>query len=166
MDKRLRIVIMGVSGSGKSTIGALLAHELALPFIEGDALHPEENIAKMRAGHPLQDEDRWPWLDRIAELIALSDKGVVVSCSALKKAYRDRLRQKSGGQLRFIFLDAASTDLLMRMRERSGHFMPVSLLESQIATLEAPAGEALLLAVDASASPQAIVNASLDWLGV
>ncbi|MFC4625674.1 gluconokinase [Daeguia caeni] len=163
-DQAPRIIVMGVSGSGKSTIGALLATRLALPFVEGDGLHPADNIARMRAGIALQDEDRWPWFDRVAEQLALAEQGVVISCSALKKAYRDYLREKAGAALHFVFLDTASVDLPSRLQGRTGHFMPVSLIESQLATLEAPENEDLVLTVDAAAKPDTIMAACINWL--
>lgn len=139
------IIVMGVSGSGKTSVGAGLAEALGLPFLEGDSLHPAENIAKMKAGIPLQDKDRWPWLARIGEHLSAAPHGIVISCSALKKTYRDHLRAavyKHGStRLLFIFLDGTFEVLHEHMRHRTGHFMPVSMLESQLATLEPPLDE-------------------------
>ncbi|MHC1478731.1 gluconokinase [Frateuria aurantia] len=134
-------VVMGVSGSGKSTIGQALAEALQLPFCEGDSLHPAANIAKMSAGHPLTDEDRWPWLDLIADWIRTqlqSGHGGVVSCSALRRCYRDRLRQ--AGQVRFVYLDISREVLQQRLQGRH-HFMPAALLDSQLQTLEPPSAD-------------------------
>lgn len=144
----LRIIVMGVSGCGKTTVGRALADRLGSHFIEGDQLHPPENIAKMSAGMPLVDDDRWPWLDAIARQMAAHDK-VVASCSSLKRVYRDRLRAGAGGAPGFLHLLGDRETLLSRMSNRSGHYMPVSLLDSQIATLEPPApDEAFTLPMD------------------
>ncbi|AJC78015.1 gluconokinase 1 [Rhizobium etli bv. phaseoli str. IE4803] len=145
------IIVMGVSGCGKSSVGEKLAAALHLAFIEGDALHPAANVEKMSKGIPLNDEDRMPWLDRIGEDIRASlekSEGIIVSCSALKRIYRDRLRAAAGGNLFFVYLEGSKALLTKRMGERKGHFMPVSLLESQLATLEVPTGEQGVVAVD------------------
>ncbi|MEV0354449.1 gluconokinase [Nocardia sp. NPDC050697] len=124
---------MGVSGSGKSTVGALLAARLGVPFLEGDDLHPAANLAKMRAGIPLTDADRWPWLAAAGARLAAT--GGVLSCSALALRYRDRLRELVSGVL-FAHLDVARAELARRLAARRGHFMPASLLDSQLAALE------------------------------
>ena len=132
------IVVMGVSGSGKSTVGAALAQRLRVPFADADDFHPEANIAKMSSGTPLTDEDRWPWLDLIAEWTAEQDgagKNTVVTCSALRRIYRDRLRNAPGRTL-FVHLVGSPELLEHRLSSRSGHFMPPTLLPSQLATLE------------------------------
>lgn len=136
-----RIVVMGVSGCGKSTVGEKLAVALAARFIDGDSLHPEANKNLMAAGIPLNDENRWPWLDSVAEALAESagsasaGTGTVVACSALKRSYRDRIL--SGAQNTFFIHLAGSRELLAeRMSSRGSHFMPLSLLDSQLATLE------------------------------
>jgi gluconokinase len=134
------VLLMGVSGSGKSTVGPALAAELDWPFLDADTLHPQANVAKMASGIPLTDADRWPWFDRIvAEMrrYAAAGKNVVVACSALKQAYRDRLA--SGGSLRVVYLKGDAETIAPRLAERRGHFMPPSLLASQFATLEEPA---------------------------
>ncbi|HKD96942.1 MAG TPA: gluconokinase [Micromonosporaceae bacterium] len=141
------VVVMGVSGSGKSTIGAALASAQGWPFLEGDALHPAANVAKMAAGHPLTDEDRVPWLAAIGRRMdawtAAGTSGVV-ACSALRRSYRDALRGPRNGRrggpggVRFVLLDVDREDLLDRLRHRHGHFMPPELLDSQLATLERP----------------------------
>ncbi|MFC8532141.1 gluconokinase [Nocardia sp. NPDC057227] len=127
------LVLMGVSGSGKSTVGVLLAARLGVPFTEGDELHPAANRAKMRAGVPLTDADRWPWLDAAGARLAAV--GGVLSCSALALRYRDRLRELVAG-VRFAHLDVPRAELARRLAARRGHFMPASLLESQLAALE------------------------------
>lgn len=146
----LLVVVMGVSGCGKSTMGAALAERLGVPFIEGDGLHPESNIAKMSAGIALTDEDRAPWLARIGEVLKAhaATGGAVVSCSALKKAYRDRLRNSAGVRLVFVYMEGSRALLESRMTTRPGHFMPASLLDSQLSVLEPPVGENDVLTVD------------------
>lgn len=135
------VVVMGVCGSGKTSVGRLIAQRMDWVFIEGDDLHPKTNRRKMAAGIPLTDEDRWPWLDRIAAEMRRRDGeggSMVVACSALRQVYRDRLRG-SGADVRFLHLVGDAALLRARMEQREGHFMPVGLLESQLATLE-PAG--------------------------
>ena len=135
------VVVMGVCGSGKTTVGRLIAERMDWGFIEGDDLHPEANRRKMAAGTPLTDEDRWPWLDRIVGEMRRADderRSVVVACSALRRIYRDRLRL-GGADVRFLHLTGAPALLHARMEQRGGHFMPASLLDSQLAALE-PAG--------------------------
>ncbi|MFT4122757.1 MAG: gluconokinase [Microbacteriaceae bacterium] len=150
------VVVAGVSGSGKSTVGALLAARLGLPFVDGDALHPAANVAKMAAGIPLEDPDRWPWLDAVGARLAASP--VVIACSALRRAYRDRLRAAAPG-LRFVLLDGSPELLVARTAARAGHFMPPALLDSQLATLERPAPEERVLVCDIAAAPAAIADA-------
>jgi carbohydrate kinase (thermoresistant glucokinase family) len=130
------IVVMGVSGSGKSTVGAVLAEELSVPFIDGDDLHPVANVNKMAAGQPLTDDDRWPWLESVGQaLAAASTTGLVVACSALRRVYRDAIANEAPG-VRFVLLDGSREILAARLGSRSEHFMPASLLDSQLATLE------------------------------
>ena len=134
------VVVMGVSGSGKSTTGEALARTLGWPFVEGDDLHPPENVAKMAAGIPLTDDDRWPWLDRIvAELrsCAQATPDIVVACSALKQTYRDRLAP--AGDVRFVHLHGDRETIAARLAMRQHRYMPATLLDSQFATLEPPA---------------------------
>jgi gluconokinase len=134
------VIVMGVSGSGKSTTGAALARTLGWPFVEGDDLHPPANVAKMAAGIPLTDDDRWPWLDRIVdELRALSKTSpdIVVACSALKQCYRDRLAP--AGDVRFVHLHGDRETIAARLATRHHRYMPATLLDSQFATLELPA---------------------------
>jgi gluconokinase len=149
----LAIIVMGVSGSGKSTFGRQLASRLSAPFLEGDEFHPSGNVQKMRAGIPLQDEDRWPWLDRLAERFAAESEShtrVVGACSALKRAYRDRLRQRIPLPVLIVCLEASEEILNARMTSRSGHFMPPALLTSQLATLEPPDAFEYALCLDSS----------------
>ena len=158
---------MGVSGSGKSTLGALLAQSLGCPFLEGDAFHDPDAITKMSAGQPLADEDRWPWLDRLGSAVgeALSSGGLAVAaCSALKRSYRDRLRGAIGAPTRFVLLDNSQDELMRRLENRPGHYMPASLLDSQLATLERPAGDEAALALVASAPPERLCETTLSWL--
>ena len=133
----MHIVVMGVSGTGKTSVGEELAEELGCEFVEGDSLHPRRNIEKMEHGIPLTDEDRWPWLQAIAEMVAVRDHegtSTVVTCSALKRKYRDVLRDAA--PTFFVHLDAPFELLEARMQQRTKHFMPTSLLRSQVDTLE------------------------------
>jgi gluconokinase len=134
----LRLIVMGVSGCGKSTMAAALGERLGLDMVDGDDLHLPESVAKMRAGIALEDADRWPWLDRIGDYLAQADgPGRVVACSALKRVYRDRIRAQAG-EVSFVFLDGEFTLIERRMRQRPGHYMPAGLLDSQFRTLEKP----------------------------
>jgi gluconokinase len=132
------IVVMGVSGSGKTSAAREITRQLGWEYIEGDDLHPEANVAKMAAGHPLDDEDRWPWLRRISEVIGeheAAGTSIVLTCSALKRAYRDLLRE-GHPSVWFAHVDVDREVLAERLRNRKGHYMPPSLLDSQLATLE------------------------------
>lgn len=163
----LAIIVMGVSGCGKSSVGAALATSLSLPFIEGDVLHPQSNVDKMAKGTPLTDDDRWPWLTVIGEKMAgalAQGEGIVVSCSALKRVYRDHLRTATGGRLTFVYLEGSHDLLSRRMAARTGHFMPLGLLDSQLATLEVPTGEAGVITVSIDQTLDAIVSEALDGL--
>jgi gluconokinase len=144
----LRVVIMGVSGCGKSVVGAGLAQRLELPYREGDDLHPAENVEKMRAGIALTDDDRWPWLDRVAQVLR-TEAPVIVGCSALRRAYRDRIRAGAGDRVQLVHLAGAREVIAARLAARKHHFMPATLLDSQFATLEPPGpDEALTVDVD------------------
>lgn len=160
MSLRRVIVAMGVSGTGKSTVGRALAETLDLPFLEGDDLHPESNVAKMAAGIPLTDDDRAPWLDRIA---AELDRPQVVACSALKRRYRDRLR-RAAPDLVLVYLHGDRALLESRMSQRDGHFMPTRLLDSQLATLEEPHPDEEAIPVDVSLTPAEIVEVVVERL--
>ncbi len=160
-DVPLPIVVMGVSGSGKSTVAAQLAGRIGLPYVDGDDLHPRNNVEKMHAGVPLDDDDRWPWLDRVAATLneRCADKGgVVLACSALKRAYRDRLRAGTDGRVRFAFLDVDFAEIERRLKQRVHHFMPRQLLQSQFDTLERPGDdEPDVLAVPAEGPAEEVV---------
>ena len=143
-------VVMGVSGSGKTTIGRALAHELGAEFLEGDKFHPAANIAKMSRGEPLDDADRWPWLDRMAEELAqakAAGRSVVLASSALKRSYRDRLR-RGAPDLRVIYLKGGKDLIRGRMQARTQHFMPPGLLDSQFAALEEPGPDESPVVID------------------
>ena len=158
------IVVMGVSGSGKSTVGRLLAERIDCRFLDADDYHPPANVAKMAAGSALEDSDRWPWLARLnAELRAAEarDASAVLACSALKRAYRERLAAGLA-RCQWAFLDGSAELIRGRLRQRRGHYMPASLLESQFAALERPAHA---IVVDIAASPQACADAILERLG-
>jgi gluconokinase len=155
------VVVMGVSGTGKSTVGRALADALGVPFVEGDDLHPPANVAKMAAGIPLTDADRAPWLDLVAARLAGTP--AVVACSALRRIYRDRLRSEAP-DLALVFLHGTREVLAARMTERPGHFMPTSLLDSQLATLEPPAPDENALAMDVVLTPAEIVASAVTWL--
>jgi gluconokinase len=137
------VVMMGVSGSGKSTVGEALAARLGVPFRDADEFHPKSNIEKMSAGIPLTDEDRWPWLDAIGAAIrdTPAEEGIVVSCSALKRIYRERIIRAAVRAVTFVHLDGQKAVLAGRVKGRKGHFFPPSLLDSQLATLEPVASD-------------------------
>lgn len=149
---------MGVSGSGKSTVGPALARRLGVPFVDADTLHPRTNIVKMTAGEPLSDDDRRPWLDRVGEWLAGHRDGGVVSCSALKRDYRDRLRGHCPGT-EFLYLSGAPELLGARLAARSGHFMPAALLRSQFDALEPLGIDEAGVTADAGDAVDAIVDA-------
>lgn len=155
----MKIVVAGVSGCGKSTIGRMLAERMDCEFLDADDFHPPENIAKMRSGVPLDDNDRVGWLEILGRELAVRDR-VVLACSALKRAYRDRLAA-AAGDLRFVLLILSPAELKRRMEERGGHFMPPSLLESQLAILE-KSGD--LIEVANSGSPDVVVEGILTRL--
>lgn len=158
-----RIVVMGVSGSGKTTIGALVARELGLTFLDGDSLHPVENIAKMAAGTPLDDADRAPWLETVGRELAGSANGLVMACSALKRSYRDAIRAQAPDAV-FLHLSGNREVLGTRLEGRSGHFMPAALLDSQLATLEALDADEAAVVLDISAPVPALVAAAVERL--
>ena len=154
------LIVMGVSGSGKSTIAAELAKQLSWTFEDGDRFHPQSNVAKMSAGHPLTDEDRWPWLQAIAdEIDRVCDAGghVVMACSALKRSYRDILVH-GRSDIRIVFLDGSKALIADRLARRKGHFMPPGLLDSQFKTLEPPQADERPFAVSIDAPVETIVN--------
>ena len=156
----LIVVVMGVSGSGKTLIGSALAQALGARFVEGDRFHPPENIARMSDGMPLRDEDRWGWLDAIAIEIAETERNggrLIVACSALKRIYRDRLRLASR-QLGFVYLEIDRDTAAARVAARKGHFMPASLIDSQFADLQPPAVDEGALKFDARGSSSQLVT--------
>ena len=160
------IVVMGVSGSGKSTLGAALAQRLGADFLEGDEFHPPANVARMAAGIALTDADRQGWLTTLSERLGEARRDgrtVVLACSALKRSYRDILRSQAGG-LALIHLEGAPELLAQRMAGRKGHYMPPSLLASQLATLEPPQADEQALTLDVSRDPQALLQEAIAWL--
>ncbi|MER9312735.1 gluconokinase [Mesorhizobium australicum] len=162
------IVVMGVSGCGKTEVGVEIAARLGIAFVEGDTLHPRGNVEKMSAGIPLADDDRWPWLDLVGAALRQAreaGRGLVVSCSALKKSYRDRLRHVAGGPLFFVFLDGSRSLLQARLAARRDHFFPPALLDSQFGALEHPGDEKLVVTVDIDAPIDRIADATLQGLG-
>ncbi len=148
------LVMMGVSGSGKSTVGEAVAKRLGVPFRDADEFHPKANVEKMSAGIPLTDEDRWPWLDAIGAAIrdTPAGQGIVVSCSALKRIYRERIEKAAVRPVTFVHLDGPRALLAKRIGDRKGHFFPASLLDSQLKTLEplAPDEPAIRVSIDQS----------------
>jgi gluconokinase len=153
------VIVFGVSGAGKTTIGKLLAEELGWQFYEADDFHPRANIEKMRSGLPLTDEDRWPWLERLREQIMRSlaaKENAVLACSALKRMYREHLRVS--GDVKFVFLRGDYALIERQLRRRRGHFMNPALLQSQFADLEEPQPDEDVLTIDLGRSPQELVD--------
>ena len=161
--KTVHVVIMGVAGCGKSVVGALLAARLGVPLIEGDDFHPAANIEKMRQALPLDDIDRAGWLARLADELRAHPGGAVLTCSALKAAYRARLRE-ADPDLKFVHLALSQHQALERVASRTDHFYPPSLVASQFEALQDPAGEPGVLAVDATAHVDRLVDQAADWL--
>jgi carbohydrate kinase (thermoresistant glucokinase family) len=163
----LRLIVMGVSGCGKSTMAAALSERLGLDMVDGDDLHRPESVAKMRAGVALQDADRWPWLDRIGDYLAGSPDGVlgrVVACSALRRAYRERIRAHAG-EVCFLFLQGDYALIAQRMRLRVGHYMQADLLDSQFQTLETPApDETDVITLDIDMPMAALIDQAVSAL--
>lgn len=160
MSERSCILIMGVCGCGKTTIGQLLAERIEGVFLDADDLHPPQNVKKMAAGHPLNDEDRWPWLDLLKRAIHdhQGDQILVVGCSALKEAYRQRI---GAGTYHLVYLKGTQEEILPRIQSRKGHFMPAELLSSQFSDLEEPT-EALIVSI--TPTPDEIVQFIVDNL--
>jgi gluconokinase len=159
----VHVVVMGVSGCGKSEIGQRIAHALQLPLVEGDTFHPQSNIDKMQRGIALDDNDRAGWLDELGRQLQSHMQGAVLTCSALKRSYRDRLRAAQPG-LKFVHLALSQQEALKRVAARPGHFYPPSLVASQFEALEDPRGEEGVLQVDACRAPDEIAQAACDWL--
>ena len=153
------VVLMGVSGAGKTTIGELVAKRLGWPFIEGDEYHPIENVAKMAAGIPLEDADRWPWLDALNRRLR-GERDAIVTCSALKASYRERLL-KGLADARIVYLNAPKAVIAERVAQRKHKYMPASLLDSQFATLEPPSDA---INIDVSGNPEDSVDAIVKTL--
>ncbi|MDN5790865.1 MAG: gluconokinase [Micrococcales bacterium] len=162
------IVVMGVSGSGKSTVARAVAATMGWDFAEGDNFHSASNVAKMHSGHPLTDADRWPWLEAIGDWISAQvsrGESGVVTCSALRRAYRDLLRQGRPA-VRFLDVSAPEQTIEGRMQHRSGHFMPPSLLPSQLATLEPLGPDEPGVEVTTEGTPDQVLERSLEALGL
>jgi gluconokinase len=160
------LVLMGVSGCGKSTVAALLAGELDWPFEEGDSLHPQANIDKMAAGHALDDEDRWPWLEKVAEWVEeCLDEGRsgIITCSSLKRSYRDIINRRGHG-VEFVYLAGSKELISERLAARHGHFMPSSLLDSQFATLEEPTADEPSIRVEVGPAAHVIADQIREML--
>jgi gluconokinase len=168
-SNRPAIIVMGVCGCGKSSFAQALAADLGLVMVDGDDLHPKGSIAKMKRGQPLTDDDRWPWLDNVAATLGDLQRaplGIVIACSALKRVYRDRIRA-GASEPRFVFLDASYDLVASRMKERQGHFMPQSLVDSQFRTLERPtASESDVLNVPASLPVDAAMKMTISKLAL
>jgi carbohydrate kinase (thermoresistant glucokinase family) len=156
------LVVMGVSGSGKSTVAELFARRYGWTYRDGDSFHSPQNVEKMRAGTPLTDEDRWPWLHAIAAWLAENREAgrhALVSSSALKRAYREILVGEQPGEVRIVFLDGSRELIAARMAKRKNHYMPTTLLESQFRTLEPPQAEERAITLSVEARPDEIVDA-------
>lgn len=160
IDTSPPIVVMGVSGAGKSTVGRALAQRLTVPFADADNFHPSGNIAKMAAGEPLDDADRYPWLERVGQWLAQHRDGGVMSCSALKRDYRDQLRKHCPNVV-FLHLTGSPELITRRQAGRTGHFMPASLMQSQLDALEPLGTDENGVAVDVSADAESIVDSYL-----
>lgn len=157
------LVVMGVAGCGKSSLGQRCAEALGLPLLEGDDFHSENNVAKMRSGTPLSDDDRAAWLDTLAAQLQAHPQGVVLTCSALKQRYRERLRAAAPG-LRFVFLDLTQDQARARVAARPAHLFPVSLVASQFAALEDPRHESGVLHLDATQPLKDLGSAVVRWV--
>lgn len=157
------VVVMGVSGCGKTTVGEALADRLGVPYADADAFHSQANVTKMAGGHPLDDDDRAPWLEAIATWLHEQQSGAVVSCSALRRRYRDVLRSKAP-DVSFLHLDGDREVIEQRVRHREGHFMPSSLLDSQLKTLERLGPDERGVAVDLALPVEQIVDTAVARL--
>lgn len=168
IERPVVLVLMGVSGCGKSTVAAILAGRLNWPFEEGDALHPPANIAKMKAGHPLDDDDRAPWLEKVAEWVEErldAGESGLITCSSLKRAYRDVIARRGKG-VEFVYLHGSRELIAERLAVRQGHFMPTTLLDSQFDDLEEPAADEPSIRVDVGPAPSTIAREIDQKLGL
>lgn len=166
-NQNLPIIVMGVSGCGKTAIGTRLADKLGLDFIDGDKFHPLSNIKKMQSGIPLTDEDRWPWLSLVAQAIQPKYKEarpIVVACSALREVYREFLQIQIGAPIHFVHLQGSKQVISQRLKSRSGHFMPDKLLDSQFATLESPGANENVTTINIDKSIDDILDEALQGL--
>jgi carbohydrate kinase (thermoresistant glucokinase family) len=164
----LVLVMMGVSGCGKSTVAALMAGQLGWPFEEGDALHPASNIEKMKAGHPLTDGDRLPWLEQVAAWVderLTAGESALITCSALKRSYRNVINRRGSGVV-FVYLAGSREAIAARLAARHGHFMPPGLLDSQFADLEEPTPDEPAIRVDIGPAPSVIAERIVEALGL
>ena len=159
----VRVVVMGVAGCGKSAVGQLIAAHLGLPLIEGDDFHPASNVSKMQRGVPLTDDDRADWLTTLGQALARHEGGAVLTCSALKAGYRDRLRDAST-PLYFVYLKISEAESLRRVARRAGHFYPPSLVASQFVALQDPSGEPGVLALDGESPLTDVAEQAAQWL--
>lgn len=168
IEEPVVLVLMGVSGCGKTTVAAILSGRLDWPFEEGDALHPQSNIDKMRDGHPLTDEDRAPWLEKVAlwveECLDAGENGLI-TCSALKRSYRDIINRRGHG-VRFVYLAGSKETIAARLAARHGHFMPPTLLDSQFQALQEPTPDEPANRVDVGPAPSTIANTIIQTLGL
>ncbi len=168
VTKPVVLVFMGVAGSGKTTVAAILAGRLGWPFEEGDALHPQANIEKMAAGHPLTDEDRWPWLAKVADWIDEhldAGESGLITCSALKRSYRDLINRRGSG-VEFVYLAGSKETIAARLAARHGHFMPPSLLDSQFADLQEPRPDEPATRIDIGPAPAELAQEVVDHFGL
>ena len=164
LDRADVYVIMGVAGSGKSSVGVALASELDAVYLDGDDLHSAANIAKMSSGQPLTDADREPWLQRVGQTLAAADTVLIVGCSALRRMYRDWIRQHAQCDVGFLHLSGSRAVIEQRMSMREGHFMPVKLLDSQFTTLEQPHADETAVVVDIDQKFEAVVAQLANYI--
>ena len=162
------VILMGVSGSGKTAVGQILGRELGWPYFDADQYHPQANVEKMRSGTPLTDADRWPWLRAIAEWIEAHRRAGttgVATCSALKRAYRDIVTNKQSADVRVVYLKGGFDLIAARLAARTDHFMPPALLKSQFDALEEPRADERAITVEIDATPEEIAGRVVEELG-
>jgi gluconokinase len=153
-----RIILMGVAGCGKSAVGMALAARIGATYLDGDDLHPPANIARMSRGEPLTDDDRWPWLTLIGQRLDDPDGILIIGCSALKRRYRDHIRQEAKGPVTFVHLSGSKALITARMAARAGHFMPTSLIDSQFDALEPPGDDEDAVTVEIDRSVEIVAE--------